>query len=122
MKIDETNEKYLEAIYFLTEQKEGVHAIDLCKSMGFSKPTVSVKLKQMVADGFLTIDENEHLVLTNTGWEIASKVAERHHLLTDIFVTLGVDAKVAEEDACKIEHDLSDETFACLKKHINKKK
>lgn len=119
MNSDETTERYLETIYFLGEKHDGVHAVDVSKEMRFSKPTVSVKLKQLAAEGYVNVDENEHIILTEKGEAIARKIGERHILLTKMLVNLGVDAETAESDACKIEHDLSDESFEKLKAHIN---
>lgn len=119
MQAAETTERYLEEIYFLQQNSVEVHAIDVCKAMGYSKPTISVKMKQLVGEGYITIDKNEHIRLTDKGYALAGKISERHHFLTRLFLMLGVDAETAETDACKIEHDLSDTTFDKLKAFFN---
>lgn len=117
MKIQESAEDYLEAILYLSERNEHVRSIDVVHHLGLSKPSVSVYLKNLRVNGYLNMDEKGYLTLTETGMEIACKIYERHKVLSQILISLGVNENTAYEDACRIEHDLSDETFQALKKH-----
>ncbi len=116
MIILESGEDYLESILKLSEEKDAVHAIDVVNDLGLSKPSVSIMLKKLKSNGYVDIDDNNHLHLTKSGREIAERIYERHRILTDILIKLGIDPKTAEDDACKIEHDLSAETFEVIKK------
>ena len=116
MSVLESGENYLEAILMISKRKDGVHAIDIVNELGFSKPSVSIMLKKLKDEEYITIDENQHIHLLPEGLKIAEKILERHEILTDILINLGVSPKTAEDDACKIEHDLSDETFDIIKK------
>lgn len=118
MVIQESAEDYLEAILHLGKAKENVRSIDIVKHLGISKPSVSVYVKQLKENGYINIDEKGYLTLTKKGNEIAEKTYEKHLILTKIFTSLGVSEDIAMRDACKIEHDLSDETFEALKKHF----
>ena len=120
MKLQESGEMYLETIYVLSQSKNSVRAIDVGEYMGFSKPSVSRAVGLLKQGNYVTTDDEGHLLLTDTGLSIAKKTYERHTILTELFVRLGVDEKIAVEDACKIEHDISDETFEALKNHIKK--
>ncbi len=122
MALLESGENYLEAILMLSREKDGVHAIDIVNELNFSKPSVSIMLKKLKDEGYIEIDSNSHIHLLPSGLEIAEKILERHELLTKILIDLGVDPKTAEDDACKIEHDLSKETFEAIKKYYNKQK
>lgn len=115
MNILESGEDYLEAILMLSEKKDGVHAIDICEHLKITKPSVSVMLKRLREDGYITIDNDNHLHLTEKGLPIAEKVYDRHKYLRGLLIKIGVNPETAEEDACKIEHDLSDETYEKLK-------
>lgn len=117
MKLFESGEDYLEAILMVSERKSEVHAIDVVNELGFSKPSVSIALKKLREQEFITIDENNHLHLTEKGLDIATKIYERHKVLTAILVKLGVDKKTAEDDACMLEHDLSDASWEAIKKY-----
>lgn len=119
MHLQESGEMYLETIYILSK-KSSVRSIDVCDYMGYSKPSVSRAVGILKKGGFLEMDESGYLTLTEAGLEIASKIYERHTKLTDFLVHLGVDEKTAAEDACKIEHDISDETFEAIKRHVDK--
>ena len=119
MKILESAENYLEAVLIIKQSKGHVRAIDIVNYLGFSKPSVSVAMKQLETNGYITRNEDGHIFLTNTGFEIAEKIYERHSLLNKIFLHMGVSEKNASEDACKIEHDLSQETFECIKKYFS---
>lgn len=119
MVIQESAEMYLETIISLQNQKGNVRAIDISREMGFSRPTVSIAVHKLEENGYLKIDESGFITLLPPGKEIAEKILERHNILKNIFIRLGVSEKTAEKDACKIEHVISEETFDCLKKHIN---
>lgn len=116
MAVLESGENYLEAILMLSKEKDGVHAIDIVNELGFSKPSVSIMLKKLKDERYIDIDENQHIHLLPEGLKIAEKILERHEILTAILEYLGVDSKTAENDACKIEHDLTDTTFNAIKK------
>ena len=116
MKVLESAENYLEAILMIREEKGMVRAIDVVNHLGFSKPSVSVAMKHLETDDCIRRDKDGFIYLTDSGEEIAEMIFERHNLLTDIFVKIGVDPETAREDACKIEHDLSEETFEQIKR------
>jgi Mn-dependent DtxR family transcriptional regulator len=115
--IHESGENYLEQILILSRQKETVRAVDICKALGFSRPTVSVMLKELRENGFVVADEGGALSLTAAGTAVARGMYERHCIVSDLLISLGVSRETALEDACKIEHDLSEETFVCIKKY-----
>ena len=117
MQIRESAEDYLEAILYLSKTHEHVRSIDVVHHLGFSKPSVSVYLKNLRINGYINTDTNGHITLTDEGMSIATKIYERHQVLTDILVKLGVSKEVALEDACRLEHALSDESFDALKKY-----
>ncbi len=117
MKIQESAEDYLEAILFLGKSHEHVRSIDVVHHLGLSKPSVSVYLKNLRVNGYINVDDKGYLSLTEEGMKIASKIYERHETLAHLFMSLGVNEETAYEDACRIEHDLSDETFQALKNH-----
>ena len=116
MQIHESGENYLEAILALSE-KGPVRSIDVAQHLGFSKPSVSRAMSLLRENGYVVMDDIGLLTLTPAGMEVASRIYERHRLLTRWLTQLGVDPKIAAEDACKIEHDLSPETFEALKRH-----
>ena len=120
MAITEAVENYLETILILSQKQPDVHAIDICSYLGYSRPTVSIILKKMKDEGLVTVDGDNHIRLTNVGKDVAERIYDRHKILTDFFTFLGVSRDVAAEDACKVEHDLSDDTFALLKAHYKK--
>ncbi len=115
--IQESGEMYLETIYILSEKTGAVRSIDVGEYMGYSKPSVSRAVGILKKGGYLLMDKDGYLTLTESGLAVAKKIYERHTLLTDFLIRLGVNEKTAVEDACKIEHDISDETFDALKKH-----
>ncbi len=121
MSIMESGENYLEAILMLSKEKDGVHAIDICEKLNITKPSVSVMLKKLREDEYITIDGENHLHLTDKGLKIAEKILERHEILTDILIKLGVNKATAEDDACKLEHDLTDESWNAIKKYYESK-
>lgn len=117
MKILESAENYLEAILMITQEKGYCRSIDVANLLNFSKPSVSVAMKNLRENGYITVEEEGHLVLTNEGKAIAEKVFERHRFLTEWLRFLGVPAEIAAEDACRMEHVISEETFEAMKKH-----
>ena len=117
MRLQESGEMYLETILILSRSSAKVRSIDIGEYMGFSKPSVSRAVGLLKSGNLITVEKDGSVFLTEEGREIAEKTYERHTLLTDIFVRLGVDPVVAAEDACKIEHDISDVTFEALKRH-----
>ncbi|MCD2434737.1 metal-dependent transcriptional regulator [Acidaminococcus sp. NSJ-142] len=116
MEVHEAAEMYLETILVLKNRLGLVRSIDVANEMGYSKPTISIAMKKFRQEGLVTVDESGFINLTEAGRDIAERIYERHQVLTHILVSLGVSQDHAEEDACKIEHDISDETFAALKK------
>ena len=118
MAVSEAIENYLETIYILSQQQNEVHAIDICSYLSYSRPTVSIVLRQMREHGLVTVNEDNHIYLTEEGRSIALRIFERHELLTQMLISLGVSRETALHDACKIEHDLSDETFEAIKRHM----
>lgn len=117
MHLQESGEMYLETIYVLS--KNGVvRSLDVAEYMGFSKPSVSRAVGLLKQGGYLIMDRDGSLILTEEGLGVAKKIYERHTLLSDFLVRLGVDEKTAAEDACKIEHNISDESFAAIKRHV----
>ena len=120
MKRLESQEDYLERILQLSKENEKVRAIDIARSMSFSKPSVSVAMSKLRDEKLIEVDENGLIVLTPQGREIAEKTLEKHELLAQMFINLGVSESTAYEDACRVEHDLSDETWDAIKKHANK--
>lgn len=119
MQIRESAENYLETILILSQRKgKGeVRSIDIVNELEFSKPSVSVAMKNLRENGYITVDKDGYIRLTDKGLEIAEKMYERHTLLSQWLIKLGVDEKVAVEDACHMEHVISAESFAAIKKH-----
>ncbi len=118
MKLHESGEMYLETILILSKEKPDLHAIDISEHMGYSKPSVSRAVSILKEDGYITVDEFSHITLTKEGKKVARKIYERHTFVSELLQSIGVDEKTADEDACRIEHVISDKTFAVLKKHI----
>lgn len=116
MNLQESGEMYLETIYTLTKERQNVRSIDICEHMGFSKPSVSRAVGLLKNGGFITVDKDGYIILTDVGLEVGEKIYQRHQILTRFFVWLGVNQEVAAEDACKIEHDISDESFEAIKR------
>lgn len=117
MAVSEAIENYLETIYILSQQQNEVHAIDICSYLSYSRPTVSIVLRQMREHGLVTVNDDNHIFLTGEGLAIAKHIYERHTVLSQLLMSLGVNKDVALHDACKIEHDLSDETFDAIKRY-----
>lgn len=116
MHIQESGEMYLETILILSKRLEHVRAIDIGEYMGYSKPSVSRAVGLLKNGGFISVDSNGHITLTDLGKSHADKIFERHRILTSVLTSIGVSEETASEDACKIEHILSDETFEAIKK------
>lgn len=118
MAIHESGEDYLEAILMIKERNGNVRSIDIARELSFSKPSVSVAMKNLKTSNYITVDENGFINLTEAGQEIAEKIYERHTFLTNWLTSLGVDPEVAAEDACKMEHAISSESFSAIKKFV----
>lgn len=118
MRLQESGEMYLETIYTLSLQSNYVRSIDISEHMGYSKPSVSRAVNLLKNNGYIVMDEDNYITLTETGLEIAQKIYSRHTVLTSLLVHLGVSEDVAAEDACRMEHTISDETFEAIKKHV----
>jgi Mn-dependent DtxR family transcriptional regulator len=117
MKIREAVENYLEKIYIEIHKKGKVRQADICSAMHYSRPTVSIMLRDLRDKGYIHIDEKGFLSLTEKGTEIAGRVFERHCIIADVLMFWGVTEETAMEDACKIEHDISDESFESIRKY-----
>ena len=115
MKRLESQEDYLEKILQISQVKENVHAIDIAREMSFSKPSVSVAMAKLKDEGYIEINEKGEISLTISGREIAEKTLEKHTILTKMLEFLGVSKEIAAEDACRMEHDISDETWKAIK-------
>ena len=120
MQLQESGEMYLETILILSEENPHVRSIDVCEYMGFSKPSVSRAIGLLRNGGYVNVDSDGFLTLTEDGREVAVKMYDRHRLLTKVLMSLGVSEEIASADACKIEHHLSDESFEALKNYLNK--
>lgn len=120
MKIHESAENYLETIFMLHKSKGMVRSIDIANELNFSKPSISVAMKNLRENGYIEVDKDGHITLLEKGLEIAERMYERHTVISKFLVSLGVDEKIATEDACRIEHVVSHETFEAIKKQLNK--
>ena len=120
MKVMESAENYLETILMLKTSNGNVRSIDIANELGYSKPSVSIAMKRLREKGHIVVEDGGNIELTDEGRRIAEKIYERHVLLTDLLMRIGVSADVAEEDACRVEHYISEETFSKLKEHIEK--
>lgn len=121
MALQESGEMYLETIYILSKKIANVRSIDVGEYMGFSKPSVSRAVGLLKENGYITVDHDGYIRLTDSGLEVAGKMYERHTTLSEFFIKLGVSEKNAVEDACKIEHDISDESFEAIKRQVSGK-
>lgn len=119
LQLKESGEMYLETIYVLSQKKNFVRAIDICEEMGYSKPSVSRAMGLLRDGGYINVAKDGGITLTDLGLEVADRTYERHKVLSKFFISIGVDEETAVNDACKIEHVISPETFAALKKHMN---
>ena len=120
MVIHQSAEDYLETILILRERNGMVRSIDIVNELGFTKPSVSVAMKKLRENGYILADRDGYITLTELGQAVADRVYERHRVLTAVLTAIGVDEETAAADACKIEHDLSDQTFARIKEYIEK--
>lgn len=118
MHIQESGEMYLETIYVLSRQNGHVRSIDISEHMGYSKPSVSRAMSLLKKGEYIRINKDGYITLTESGLAVAQTIYERHTLLSQMLQLLGVDPKIAAEDACKLEHAISDESFAAIKKHV----
>ena len=121
MELKSSGEMYLETIYVLSQQKNAVRSIDIAEHMSYSKPSISRAVARLKNDNYIAIDESGYITLTDSGLLIAKKIYERHTVLSNVLIRLGVDEQTALEDACKIEHAISDESFEAIKKFIQNK-
>lgn len=121
MKIRRSAEDYLEAMLVLKERHGFIRSIDIASELGVTKPSVTYTTKRLRENGFITMDAGKMITLTDSGMEIASRIYKRHKLLTEYFIALGVDEKTAREDACKVEHDVSEKTFEAICRHVGRK-
>ena len=120
MVIRKSAEDYLEAMLMLKEEKGYIRSVDIADRLNVARPSVSYSVKNLRENGYLSMDKSGFITLSESGMEIAEKIYNRHKVLTKFFISLGVDEAIAREDACKVEHDLSDETFEALMKHLNR--
>lgn len=120
MHLQESGEMYIETIYVLSQSSSFVRAVDIGEKMGFSKPSVSRAMGLLKDGGYITVDNRGAISLTEKGLEVASKIYERHQIISSLLIKIGVDPETASEDSCKIEHVISDETFSKLKDYLSK--
>lgn len=120
MHLQESGEMYLETIYILSAKGNSVRSIDVGEYMGFSKPSVSRAVSILKKGGYVVMDGEGYLTLTDNGFRVAKKIYERHTVLTNFLVSLGVSGETASKDACKMEHDISDETFEAMKRRAER--
>lgn len=120
MKILEAAENYLETILVEQTRLKDVRSIDICAAMGYSKPTISVMMKKLRENGYIDMSPEGYITLTESGRAIAERVYERHQVISSVLMALGVSRETAGADACKIEHDISEETFECIKRYYER--
>ncbi len=120
MRLQESGEMYLETIYILSRDNANVRSIDVGEYMGYSKPSVSRAMSLLKSGGYITMAADGTLKLTELGEEIAEKIYQRHTILTTMLMSLGVDGETASDDACRLEHAISDKSFDAIKKHLEK--
>lgn len=120
MKVHESAENYLETILVLSKRNGTVRSIDIVRELGFSKPSISVAMKNLRQNNYIVMDDEGYIELTSEGFEIAAKMYERHTIISKLLIKLGVDEKKAVEDACRIEHVISEESFEAIKKAAGK--
>ena len=118
MKLQESGEMYLETILILSKKNNFVRSIDISEYMGYSKPSVSRAMSILHKGGYILIDKEGYIALTESGRNVAEKIFERHNVLCELLTNIGVDPETAKADACKMEHDISDVTFAAIKSHL----
>ena len=120
MRLQESGEMYLETIYTLSRQLQYVRSVDISEHMGYSKPSVSRAVNLLKTNGYITMDKDNYITLTQAGLEVAQKIYDRHTVLTKALTFLGVSEATAAEDACRMEHTISDETFEAIKRHVDR--
>ena len=120
MKIYQSAEDYLESILTLLEKHGSVRSIDVANDLGVSKPSVSIAMKKLRENGYIEVGADGFITLCDSGLQIASRIYERHRTLTDFLMAVGVDEETAFSDACKVEHDLSEKSYQCIKEHLHK--
>ncbi len=120
MVIHESAEDYLESILVLQQRRGQVRSIDIVNELGYSKPSVSIAMKKLRENGYITMDADGSITLNESGMAIASRIYGRHKTLAKLFMQLGVTPEVASEDACKVEHDLSEETYGCIQQFLDR--
>ncbi len=118
MRIHKSAEDYLEMILRLTEEKGYARSVDIAQGLSVSKPSVSVAMKQLREGGYIVMDKDNYISLTESGMEIAQRIYERHKVLTRMLTLIGVSPEIAQEDACKVEHDISPQTFDAIRAHV----
>ncbi len=118
MRLQESGEMYLESIYVLSKKLSAVRSIDISEYMGYSKPSVSRAVSLLKSGGYILMDEENYISLTGSGLEIAKKIYDRHTVLSELLIRLGVSPETAAQDACKMEHAISDETFEAIRCHV----
>ena len=118
MRLQESGEMYLESIYVLSKSQGTVRSIDISEYMGYSKHSVSRAVSLLKSGGYITMDKDNLITLTESGLEIAQKIFDRHTLIANLLIRLGVPEKIAAEDACKMEHAISDESFEAIRRHM----
>lgn len=118
MKIHEAAQNYLETILIIKNRQKHVRAIDICNELSYSKPTVSIVMKHFRENGYIITDSDGYITLTDKGQAIAETMYERHNVIANILIGIGVDEETAFRDACKIEHDISEKSFECMKKYF----
>ena len=118
MALHESAEMYLETIYVLSQTNHSVRSIDVAEHMGYSKPSVSRAVGLLKKDGYIQVDGDGYITLTDTGMDVAMKIYERHTILSSMLIQLGVSPETAAEDACRLEHAISDESFRAIKRHL----
>lgn len=121
MNLKESGEMYLETILILQRRNNVVRSIDIAEEMGFSKPSVSRAVGNLKEDKYILVDKDGYIALTEKGYEVAEKIYERHNIISSLLMNLGISKETALKDACKIEHDISDESFEAIKKHLSEK-
>ena len=119
MKIQESAENYLETIYIINNRKGSCRSIDIANELGYSKPSVSIAMKNLRKNGYIDVMGDGNIILLEPGLEIANRLYKRHTMLTDFLVTIGVSSDVAAEDACRIEHILSEESIGKISEHLS---
>ncbi len=122
MRIHKSAEDYLEMILRLTEEKGYARSVDIAQGLSVSKPSVSVAMKQLREGGYIVMDKDNYISLTDSGMEIAQRIYERHKVLTEVLTLIGVDPEIAQEDACKVEHDVSIQTFDAIRAQLERLK